>query len=147
VEIRKETDAELLNRLSNDPDVWSNIARHGQPVDWAPIFPQTQSGCVAYSNGEDGAQVFELSGPRAWQVVTIFGPTCRGKRALETAEAIKQEISPHADIIFGSIPDHLRAAKWFYRKLGGFPVDRVVLDADVFTANDGETLFAFHVVH
>jgi hypothetical protein len=147
MEIRRETDPHFLNRLSNDPAVLSSLPNIGGVVDWSPLFAHTPNGTIALSNGEDAAQVFEMTADRDWQVVTIFGPTCRGRKALETAYAIRDWIAPYADLVFGPVPDRLPQAKWFYRKLGGEPVAEVVSGGNVYTANPGDTMFACKVVH
>lgn len=145
MEIRQETDPVLLNRLSNDPEVLATLPNLGGVVDFSPLFEHTPNGCIALSNGEDGAQVFEMTGERDWKVVTIFAPTCRGSRALETARAIKAWMEPFADFVWGPVPNTLRAAKWFYRQMGGYPVDEVTTGGSTYVANPGETLFAYRV--
>lgn len=147
MEIQRERDPRLLNHLANLPGVHENIGLREDAYDFSPIFEHTPNGIVAYSNGVDGAQVFEQTADREWWCTTIFGPTCRGRRALETAEAIKARISPFADLIFGPVPDVLPAAKWFYRQLGGRPAEEVVSGGKTYRAGVGETLFAFQVTH
>jgi hypothetical protein len=137
--IRRETDAELINRISNMEGVLSNVSYDGRIIDWSPAVDT----CVILSNGEDAAQVYEQKARRVWEVMTIFGPSCRGKRALETANAMKEWMLPHLDVAFGSVPNRLRAATWFYRQLGGRPVDIVETPLCLYRANEGETLFEF----
>lgn len=139
MEIRRETTAELANRISNAPGVVGNVSYDGRVIDWTPAIDT----CVVLSNGEDAVQVYEQMEPRIWQVMTVFGPTCRGKRALEAARAMKEWILPYVDTVFGSVPDRLPQAKWFYRQLGGKPVDAVETAHNVYTANPGETLYEF----
>lgn len=140
--IRREHDAELVNRITNMPEVLPFISRHGNEIDWTPAV----SHCVILSNGEDAAMVLEQTAERDWQVNTIFAPTCRGKRAIETARAMKDFMVPdHADLIFGSIPGDYRHAMYFYHALGGERVDQVESGGEVYTAQDGEILFALRV--
>lgn len=141
--IRRETDAILANRISNDPAVFGNVSYDGRPIDWSPAIDT----CVVLSNGEDAVQVYEQRARRVWEVMTIYAPTCRGRRALETAYAMRDWMLPYVDMAFGSVPDRLPAAKWFYRKLGGKPADKVETRDAVFTANPGETLFVFRSAH
>lgn len=142
--VRRERDAELINRLSNEKGIHEFVARHGQPLDWEPAV----KGCVILSNGEDAVQVFEHAGTtRDWQVMTIFGASCRGRRALETAREFAEWMRPHADLVFGSIPNALPHAQWFYRKLGGKPVESVESGGQTYVAQPNETLFAFQVAH
>jgi hypothetical protein len=137
--IRRETDAELANRISRMEGVVTNVSYDGRDIDWAPWIDT----CMVLSNGEDAIQVYEQKGRNLWEVMTIFGPTCRGKRALETAFEMRDYMLPYVDIAFGSVPDRLPAAKWFYRKLGGVPVRAVESRTDIYLANPDETLFAF----
>ncbi len=144
--IRKETDPSLINRLSNDEAVKATLPNLGGEIDWSPAFAPGAD-CVVLSNGEDAAQVYERTAERDWQVVTIFAPTCRGKRALEAAMDMRDYMLPHVDLVFGPVPDRLPQAKWFYRKLGGIPVDEVESGGHVYVANQGDTLFAFRATH
>jgi hypothetical protein len=146
--VRRETTPELLNKISNDPSVYPALAGRysvGEAIDWSSIFPMTQTGCVALSNGEDAFQVYELKADRIWEVFTAFVSTCRGKRALETGRAFRDWMTPHADLIFGSIPNSLPQAKIFYTRLGGERVPYVDAGADRYEANDDEELFAWRV--
>lgn len=143
--VRQERDPDLLNRLSNDPEVIKTLPNLGGVVDFSPLFAYSPNGCIALSNGEDAAQVFEMTDARDWKVVTIFGPTCRGARALEMARAFKAWMMPFADFVWGPVPNTLRGAKWFYRQLGGYPVDEVTTGGETYVANPGDTLFAYRV--
>lgn len=140
MEIRRETNAELANRISNMEGVLtSGPYSNNGVVDWSPAVDQ----CVILSNGEDAIQVFEQKARHVWEVMTIFGPGCRGKRALETACAMRDWMLPYVDVAFGQVPDSLPQAKWFYRKIGGRPVDKVEVGQDVYVAAEGQTLFEF----
>lgn len=153
--IRRETDAELVNEIANHPSVWPHVARHGQPLDFSPAFPATQSGAVILTNGEDAAMVFEQTAPRVWQVCTMFKDTCRGDRAREVGKAMRDYMVPFADLIFGKVPDSLPHAKRFYSDLGAEPVPEVEVDGervqaiqagdDIFISEPGEELFALKV--
>src|ERR1043165_8320417 len=101
VTIRRETDAILANRISNDPTVVGNVSYDGRVIDWSPVVDQL----VILSNGEDAMQVYEQRARHCWEVMTIFLPSCRGKRALETAKAMKEWMLPYVDIVFGSVPE------------------------------------------
>lgn len=146
--VRREVEPSLINRISNDPSVYPMLSGRygvGEAIDWSSIFPMTQTGCVALSNGEDAFQVYEMKADRVWEVFTAFVGTCRGKRALETGAAFRDWMKPHADLIFGSIPDSLPQAKVFYARLGGERVPYVEAGEDRYVANDGEELFAWRV--
>ncbi len=141
--IRRERDADLINRISNDPAVLPFVSLTGREMDWSPVVRS----CVILSNGEDACMILEQTDDRDWQMHTIFAPSCRGKRAVETGLAMKAWMRPYADVIFGSIPDSLPHAKWFSRKLGGEPVSCIESRGDVYVAKEGETLFALRSIH
>lgn len=139
VEILRETDTALADKVSNMDGVLCNVSYDGRTLNWGPVIEH----CVVLSNGEDAIQVYEQKARHIWEVMTIFAPTCRGRRALDTAFAMRDWMLPYVDVAFGSVPDRLKAAKWFYRKIGGSPVAAVETRHYVFTANPNETLFAF----
>lgn len=141
--IREETDAALVNRISNMAEVLPYIARHGHEVDWSPAIGHPD--CIIASNGEDACIVFERNpGTRDWQCTTIFAPTCRGKRAVETGRSIGDYmLANHADTIFGSIPNAFKHALWFYRKMGGIQIPEIESGGETYVAQENETLFAF----
>jgi hypothetical protein len=146
--VRRETEPSLLNKISNDPSVYSMLAGRyvvDDVIDWSSIFPMARTGIVALSNGEDAFQIYELVAPRIWEVFTAFVGTCRGKRALETGRAFRDWMEPHADLIYGGIPDSLPQAKIFYTRLGGERVPYVVIDGVKYVAIEGEEMFAWRV--
>jgi len=140
--IRRETSADLVNSITNMPEVLPFISRHGGQIDWSPLIEHPDG--MILSNGEDACMVLERTAPRDWQVSTIFAPTCRGARAVETGLAMKDFMLPeHADMIFGSIPTSFRHALWFYRRLGGVEIPVIESGGEPYVAQDGEALFAF----
>lgn len=141
VEIRRETDAELANRIANDADVLPFISPSAAPVDVTPAIDT----CVVLTNGEDAMQIYEQKAPRVWEVMTVFRKTCRGKRALETGHAMLDYMTPYADVIFGCIPDKLPHARWFYRHFGGREVEQVETKLGTFIANPGTKLYELRV--
>lgn len=118
-QIRRERDAALINRVANLTTVRPAIAYHGQQLDWSAAFPAKDTGVVVLSNGNDACAVFARTADRVWQGHTIFAPTCRGRRAIETGKAIIAWMRPHADRIWGATPIQNRAARWFNRQIGG----------------------------
>ncbi len=116
--IRREQDAELANRIANDPSVYGNVAYHGQPVDFTPAV----RGCVLLTNGEDAMAAFEQTEDRRWQSHTFFLPSCRGRRAIETAKEMLAWMKPYADVLWGATPLQNRAARWFNRQIGAVPI-------------------------
>lgn len=136
--IRRETDAKLVNLISNMPEVHPYMQRHGRELDWTPAIGIDD--VLILSNGEDACMIFEKTAHRDWQVTTCYAPTCRGKRALETGMAMKEYMADHADMIFGSIPNAFRHALWFYRKMGGIKIPSVISGGVEYVAQPDETL-------
>lgn len=135
--IRRERDASLVNRITNDPAVLPFIARHGNLIDWGSAV----RGCCILSNGSDAVAVFGQETERAWLMTTIFAPTCRGRRALETGKAMRDWMIPrYADFIFGPVPNTFRHAIWFYRQMGAKMLQAFDLGDHIYTAKPGETL-------
>jgi len=138
--VRVETDAALVNSITNHPKVLPYISRNGEPIDWTPAIEHPD--CMILSNGEDACMVLERTAPRDWQCTTIFGKTCRNQRAVETGLAMKDFMIPeYADMVFGSIPSRYRHALWFYGALGGIQIPEVESGGERYVAQDGETLF------
>ncbi len=128
--IRPEKDAALINRVANLATVHPAIAYHGKPLDWSAAFPAEDTGVIVLSNGDDACAVFASTANRVWQGHTVFGPTCRGRRAIETGRAILDWMRPHADLIWGATPIGNRAARWFNRQIGGRPAGFDHYDAE-----------------
>ena len=104
-------------------------------MDWAPAL----DACVVLSNGEDAVGVFEPTGIRLYQVHTLFGESCRGRRALEVGRAMIDFMIPdYADAIWGATPIANRAARWFNRQLGAR-----VIGQDVYEAEGAVELFRY----
>lgn len=139
--IRRTLDPTLINRISNESAIRTVLARHGGPLKWDDVM----RGCVVLTNDEDAVQVYEQTADRDWQVVTIFGETCRGRRALEVGREMRSYMLPLSDLIFGSVPNNLPHAQWFYRQMGGERVPFVESGGYVYTAQPDETLMALKV--
>lgn len=118
--IRRETDAGLINAISNSDGVRSAICYQDGPMDWTPAIGNDD--IMILSNGQDACAVFAQTEPRQWQSHTIFAPTCRGKRAVETGREMVAYMRPHADILWGATPVKNCAARWFNRQLGAMPI-------------------------
>lgn len=138
--IHRATDAELVNRLSNDPAIRPYVAFHDGPVDWTPAL--SSEDVLLLTNGEDACMVLWRTAPRDWQCTTIFGKTCRGARAVKTGLAIRDYMFPRlADLVFGSIPSDFLHAVWFYKKLGGIEARYVDSGNELYVPEDGRRLF------
>lgn len=141
-QIRRERDAALINRVANIATVHPAIAYHGQPLDWSAAFPGEDTGVLVLSDGDDACAVFALTADRVWQGHTIFGPTCRGSRAIKTGKAIIAWMRPHADLIRGATPIRNKAARWFNRQIGGRPSG-----FDHYDAEGAVEIFTFGSTH
>jgi hypothetical protein len=114
--IRRSPDAELHNRILNDPA----ITGHFGPAmkDLTPLFAEPGA-YVLLDNGGDAACVFEWSAPRIWQSHTYFLPSARGKRGIETGKAfIRQMFDDGAKMLWGQTPLANRQARMFNRLIG-----------------------------
>lgn len=140
--IWRERDATLINNVANLANVHPAIAYHGQPLDWSAAFPAEDTGVVVLSNGDDACAVFASTAHRVWQGHTVFGPTCRGRRAIETGKAIIAWMRPHADLIWGATPIGNRAARWFNRQIGGRPAG-----FDHYAVEGAVEIFHFRSMH
>lgn len=126
--IRRETDAELINRISNAEGVRQNICYRDGAMDWTKAIAEPDIAIL--SNGTDAVAVFAQTAPRTWQAHTMFSPTCRGRVAIDTAKAMIEHMRPHADVIWGATPLKNCAARWFNRQLGAMPIRRDIYEAE-----------------
>lgn len=126
--IRRETDAALINRVANDSEVRPFIDYRGvdAPMDWSEVVAR----CIVLSNGTDAVAAFEEVEPRIYQAHLMFLPTCRGKRAIETAIEMLEYLKPIADVVRGAGPDSNKRVQWFARHLGFASIGSDVYDAD-----------------
>ncbi len=122
----EQWDATVLNRIANDPSVAPFVNYNLGEMDWTPALKL----CVCLTNGEDAFAVFEHSGDREWQTHTMFLPTCRGKRGLDTAREIVNFMRPHANALWGATPIANKAARWFNRKMGCKIIGNDVYEAE-----------------
>ena len=128
--IRVETSPELINAISNMDAVREGVCYKDGAMDWAPAFPPAITGIIVLSNGEDACGVFVPTSDRTYQVHTLFAPTCRGKRAVETGREMLAHMKRYADRIWGATPVKNCAARWFNRQLGAMPENRDVYAAE-----------------
>ena len=85
-------------------------------VDFAPAV----DACILLSNGTDALAAFEETAPREWQMHSFFLPSCRGRKAIDTAkEMLAWMIPARADRVWGGTPLTNKAARWFNRQIGG----------------------------
>jgi hypothetical protein len=125
--IRRETNSDLIDRISNMPGVFEAISKHGRALAWS----SGMDGLIVLSNGEDAVGVFEETAPGAYQTHTMFAPTCRGARAVETGRAMLRYMFDNgADTIWGATPINNAKARWFNRKCGARMVGRSVYPVD-----------------
>ena len=126
--IRRETDAKLINLISNSEGVRGAVCYQDGPMDWTPAFETDE--IMILSNGQDAVAVFGQTSPRRWQSHTMFATTCRGKQALETGRAMVEYMRPFADVLWGATPVNNCAARWFNRQLGAMPIHREQYEAE-----------------
>jgi len=125
--IRRETDAALANKIASHPAVRQNVCHHDDDIDFAPAV----DACILLSNGEDALCAFEETAPREWQMHSFFLPSCRGRKAIDTAKEMLAWIIPeHGSRVWGGTPIGNRAARWFNRQIGGTSIGFDVFDAD-----------------
>ncbi len=120
--IRREWDAELHNRIANDPAVKPTFGYNQGPTDLSPLLAEPES-YILLSNGSDGAVIYEWSAPGVWQAHTMFLPSCRGRRAIDDAKAMIAWMFDHAaaEMLWGQTPMTNRPARMFNRLFGGKP--------------------------
>lgn len=119
--VRREQNSEILNRIANDPAVLPFTRMDDQPWDFSPVEGKrlTELGGVMLSNGEDAVGVFIMTAPGLYQAHTLFGPTCRGRKAIEVAREMLAWLFAHnADMIWGKTPRWNKAACLFNRLVG-----------------------------
>jgi hypothetical protein len=124
--VRREQDISLLNRIANDDAVRPFIKPDGSEIDFSPIdgLRAGEMGGVVLSNGEDAIGVFEMTAPGSYQVHTMFGPTCRGRRAIETAREMLAWMWEHnASVVWGATPRWNKPACLFNRMVGAREID------------------------
>lgn len=126
--IRRETDAELINRISNAEGVRQNVCYREDQMDWSAAIVEPD--ITILSNGADAIAVFAQTSPRIWQAHTMFARTCRGRTAIDAAKAMIEHMRPHADVIWGATPLKNCAARWFNRQLGAMPIRRDEYEAE-----------------
>ncbi|NYD88747.1 hypothetical protein [Sphingomonas melonis] len=117
--IRRETDAGLINRIANDSAILPHfdLGRTGA-LDFTPCL-MAPDDYIVLSNGKDAAAMFEWSAPNVWEGHTMFLPSCRGRRAVETGKAMMAWMFEHgAEIIWGQTPTIYRHVRWFNRQVG-----------------------------
>ncbi len=122
IAIRRETDARLINQLANAPDVAPFVNYGAGTMDFAPALA-SDANVIVLSNGKDAVAAFERTAPRRWQSHTLFGPTCRGRTAIDTGRAmVAWMLDRCADVLWGATAIKNRKARWFNRQIGAVVV-------------------------
>lgn len=123
--MRRETNPEFVNRIANSDGVRPFIRPDGEFMDWSDLvsLPSTQTGVVVLSNGEDAVAAFEMTAPGIFQSHTLFGETCRGRKAIDTGREMVAWMFEHgANVVWGSTPRDNAKARWFNRQIGAHPL-------------------------
>lgn len=116
-----ETNVALLNKIAASDAVRPFMRPDGQPMDFSAIEGRrtTEMGGVVLSNGEDAAGVFEITAPGVYMAHTMFGETCRGRKAIDTAHEMIEWMFAHgAHTVWGATPRANRKACLFNRLVG-----------------------------
>lgn len=119
--VRREDSPELLNRIANDASVHPFVSPSGDPIDFSGIEGKRagEIGGVILSNGEDAVALFEMTAEGVYQSHVLFGPTCRGRKAIDTArEMIAWMFDHNAHIVWGATPRWNKPACLFNRLIG-----------------------------
>jgi len=114
-------DAELANRIVNQDGVREFFHVSGDPVDLTPaVEPRSGiTGIIALTDGDDALALFEMTHDGVFQSHTLFGPTVRGRRAVDTGRAMVQYMFDHgAKVVWGATPRDNRKALWFNSAIG-----------------------------
>jgi len=115
------TDAELLNRVANRPEILRSIAPGWSAVDLSlyTLHPRT------YLFGDDdGVVLYVMRGHRTWDVHFLLTDALRGKNAIQRIkESLETMFTTHGALcIFGSTPRDNRACRAMGRALGARPI-------------------------
>ena len=115
-------DANVVNHIVNtNPKIMESIQYDPAegPFDLQPYCEAVFS-CILMDNRKDAAAFFHWSSPQIWQAHTVFGTTCRGRAAINTAKDMLREMFTvwDAEQIWGQTPIDNRAAHWFNRQIG-----------------------------
>lgn len=134
--IVKTQDVELISRIANSDGVREFIDHRedkSQPMDWSAAGERASTtGVVFLTDGEDALAAFELTGEGLYQVHTMFGPRCRGRKAVTIGKDMVTWMFDHgANAVWGATPLDNAKARWFNRQVG----------AHVFGQDNGCELF------
>lgn len=133
--ITQTHDSELVNRIALDEAVLPFIG--GDPdADWGAAAHDEK--VTLLTDGEHAIGCFVQTTPTIYQCHWLFGPECRGRKALDLCTEMVAWMSDHgATILWGTTPLNNRKALWFNRRMGA-----------VATWNDdAEQVFEYKVKH
>lgn len=119
--VRVERDVAFINKIANNDDVRPFIRPDGEPMDFSAIEGKRNAeiGGVILSNGEDAVGLFEITANDCFQAHTMFAPTCRGRKAIDTAKEMVQWMFDHgARIVWGATPHDNKRAIMFNHLIG-----------------------------
>jgi hypothetical protein len=135
-----ETRPDFINRIANSDGVREYIRPDGKPMDWTPIAERSPAitRTVVLSNGEDALAAFEWTATGTYQSHTLFMPTCRGRRAIDTAvEMVRWMFMHGATCVWGSTPRANRKACLFNRWIGAVELPTSD-ETDIVFVTDGD---------
>lgn len=132
--IRRETDAELLNRIANHPDVRPTFGYHDGETDLSQLFDHPDS-YVVLTDGNSAASIWEWSAPGVWQAHFLMLPESRGEYGVAAGKAMCRFMHEQigARLLWGMTPDskEFRRAQMFNRLLGAKPAGQITDAANV----------------
>ena len=124
--IIRAADACVHNRIANHPEVssalWSLLpSATASNLDFTKCFETPDQYILLHNDAENAAMIFEKTGDNVWDTHSLFLPECRGRDAIRFAKMMGSHMfeKENADVLwgYGSIND--KAARWFFRQIGG----------------------------
>lgn len=127
----RDFDATVHNRIANHPAILPHFTMadpfNPSRVDFSECAERPDHYVLLHNGrGEgdlraDAAMLFDWSAPDVWEMHTMFLPSCRGRRALDTAQDFGRIMFEEVGAfrLWGQTPVNNRAARWFNRQLGG----------------------------
>jgi len=113
-------DPTVLNRIANLPDVKPYFGHVEEGDIYFDELAPLRDDYILLCNGEDAGAVLEWTGPNIWQGHYLFGPTCRGRKAITEMRRMLDWCftTGQARIVWGQTPIDNRAARWLNRQVG-----------------------------
>jgi hypothetical protein len=119
--MHRTRDPALFNALANRPHIRATFAHHmpaDEVFDFGPMIADDRN--IFLSNGVDACSFYTPIGPVVYDGHSLTDTTCRGRRAIEAGRQSLAWFWSHTDaeLVTGSTPIELKAARWFNRQMG-----------------------------